>query len=313
MLAQLGHGQLITDCAQTSESQFGKLFAHNVLIPADSASNRCEEIEHTHAGQFFSRAVEEIRSMPEQRFVWIHHRGLTGTWDAPLWMREQLVDESEPSPPDFVEPPVADFRGGDCDPDQLWGLECAHAAQVGLIDTMLDFVFGDLGLLDDDCELAWAITSTRAYPLGQHGIVGHEPATAYGEMTQVPLLARAPGDERAPVRDWNLYYPAAIADWICAWLQLPVESSQRGSNVLLTTSGDATAVRTRRWLMIESQGDRRELFAKPDDVWEANEIADLCPHETTAMNELKSHVLELLQSGCSTDEITVPDLLRESH
>jgi hypothetical protein len=51
------------------------------------------------------------------------------------------------------------------------------------------------------------------------------------------------------------------------------------SDVAYAAGQDQAAIRTRAWFLRRLRGDRGwhdELFAKPDDRWEANEIASRC-------------------------------------
>src|SRR5205085_8612405 len=99
--------------------------------------SRCAEtIEETGLFKFFEAASALLREQTRPGLIWLHSRGMSGPWDAPLALRYQFADEDDPDPPNFVEPPNL-LLPGDFDPDQLLGFVHSYAGQVVLADMCL--------------------------------------------------------------------------------------------------------------------------------------------------------------------------------
>jgi hypothetical protein len=172
----------------------------------------------------------------------------------------------------------------------LLGFVQAYAGQVALVDLCLGMLLGALdehGLAD---ETMFIVCSPRGYPLGEHRRVGSCDEALFGELLQVPLIVQFPRGEQALARSRQIVQPGEIFSLIggaCGW-----QGKQRASKVLGELS-EATvlpglacaagrvqrAIRTPAWFLRESEVDgqrRHELFAKPDDRWEANEVSSRC-------------------------------------
>jgi hypothetical protein len=132
-------------------------------------------------------------------------------------------------------------------------------------------------------ETLLIVTSPRGYPLGEHRRVGGD--ALYAELLQVPLFARLPGGKGELLRTQEIVQPqsvfATIADdahgpnlWrIAAGEPLP------GAGTAVSIGPAQRSIRTPAWFLREVQsadGPQRELFAKPDDRWETNEVASRC-------------------------------------
>jgi hypothetical protein len=198
---------------------------------------------------------------------------MSGAWDAPFSLRQQFADEDDPPPPDFVMPPqfqLPPLR----DPDMELGIVHAYAGQVALLDLCLgalldamdDHPLGDQTLL--------AFSSPRGYPLGEHGQVG--PADAlYGELLHVPLMVRYPRTKGAPARVSDMAQPADLHRIVQSWLGNLSDAPPAVQTAGAIGQGER-AIRTPAWFLRETHvGGQRlyELFAKPDDRWEVNEIS----------------------------------------
>jgi arylsulfatase A-like enzyme len=187
------------------------------------------------------------------------------------------------------------------DHDELLIHRAAYAAQVVVIDQcvggLLD-AMTDLGL---DRDVLTAVVGCRGYALGEHGIVGSACQNLYGEMLHVPCLVRRPGGAPAPPRWAGLAHPSDLAALLARWFCLPrVAADEAEPSFWETDAVDAApcriivaqgpggerALRTPAWLLRrppagvnvdEDSPPRAELYVKPDDRWEANEVADRCP------------------------------------
>lgn len=260
-----------------------------------------DELAETGLGRLFAAAMASAGERTSPALIWVHARGMNGPWDAPYAMRKRFADEEDPDPPEFVDPPRYDVPAG-ADPDELLGVVQAYAGQVALVDAWLGALLEAVGSAahgeDAAGETLVIVTSPRGYPLGEHGRVGphDDPAQDgfYGELLQVPLLARWPGGSLARTQRFGHLADVAmtVADWL--GLDMPTAGRMAGSllaasaieesanarlaprQVAMAASANQRMVRTPAWMWRASQAGNDthdELFAKPDDRWEANEVA----------------------------------------
>jgi len=178
------------------------------------------------------------------------------------------------------------------DPDQLLGYVQAYAGQVALADLCLGMLLEALDVQERAEQPLFAVTSPRGFPLGEHLRVGACDEALYGELLHVPLIVRLPGRQHALARCQRLMQPHELGGLIaecCGWGEgVPTT----GSSLLAEIEGarpsmpraacsfgrGQRSIRTPAWFLREEQPEakRYELFAKPDDRWEANEVAARC-------------------------------------
>jgi hypothetical protein len=283
------HSLFITDDPALAAHPLAASFGRQVVVEQPPASAAAREPGETGALRLVEAALAELMQLREPFLLWIHCRGMAGPWDAPLPMRQQFADEDDPQPPEFVAPPER-ILPADYDPDELLGLVHAYAGQVALTNLALGLLLAALDEHPLRDETLLAVTSPRGYPLGEHLRVGPCDEALYGELLHVPLLVRLPDRRGALARSQQIVQPhdlyAALAE-ACGW------SADANSNLLaeidgrllyprqiaLSTAAGQRAIRTPAWFLRESQADGApayELFAKPDDRFEANEIASRC-------------------------------------
>lgn len=149
------HTVLLTDEPQLADLAGADGFAERVVWDANSdfqsSSKMAEDDESTATAALFAAALELLEGKsPEDEgeptaaspplasphLLWIHARGLFGPWDAPLERRTRYADEEDPEPLEFVAPPHQRLAS-EPDPDYLWGVRQAYAAQVTLLDDWL--------------------------------------------------------------------------------------------------------------------------------------------------------------------------------
>jgi hypothetical protein len=145
--------------------------------------------------------------------------------------------------------------------------------------------------LSGDPDDQWIIASPRGYALGEHRAVGLDRDVPYSESTAVPLMI---ADWNMPVgwRSQNLVQPSLVADAIRIWLaqadgeEVSLRSllDQVVSRAVCRADG-ATAIRTADWLLVQS-AERNELYAKPDDRWEFNDVSSRCPEVVDQLLEM---------------------------
>ena len=284
--------------------------------PLDRLASRASQ---TSLARFFAQLIDHLESMPSQSLAWVDCSGLAGQWDAPYELRQSLADPDDPEPPKFHEPPGFDFDTKDGDPDALLGVQQAMDAQVRLLD---DFVGVLLDVLDQPefADTMFCLTSLRGYALGQHGLVGSPNAEfaqalplkfGYNESVHSPLMVCFPeglaSDQPGcgqSLRSGRLVTPTVLPgviesflgradDRIESWL---VENSALPDvdRAMVVFQNDPELVLlTHAWkFMLNTDTDDCELYAKPDDLWEVNDVSQRCPNEVRLFRELAEEVLK---------------------
>jgi hypothetical protein len=226
--------------------------------------------DETHCAEFFAQFSEVLRGLPRPFLLWGHYTGLTRLWDAPFAWRERFIDEGDPDPASWTAPPQAELSSGD--PDEQMQYWQAWGAEVSVLDRCVDAL---LEAIPTDGSVRVVLTSPRGYPLGEHGVVGFVREILYSELTSVPLLVTDFGDPLG-WRSQQLVQPSFAARLVTrstADIRVP---ESRGP--IFCRGGEGIAWRTPEWLLIR-RGAARELYAKPDDRWEFNDVSRRCPDE----------------------------------
>ena len=269
------------------------------------------QVEETHLAQCFVRAVEWIGEADHPFFLWCHLAGLGTTWDAPMEFRRAYWEEGDPEPPESADVPELTLDEN-YDPDRLLGITQSYAGQVSLWDTCFGALVDFLDDSDVGRETLVVLTSSRGFPLGEHRRVGPCSEASggealYGELVHVPLMLRFPDRFQAAARSAALVEPsdlwATLAD-CCGLADLPPTPTAHNlmplireevetvrDRICIAGAGAERAIRTPAWYL--RTGDVPELFAKPDDRWEVNNVADRC-HDV--VDDLQRTVTEYEQA-----------------
>ena len=324
-LNRLGVGStLLTDDSLIAQQPFADDFDRVVpgQAPTDS-SDPAASTDQTELANFFAQAVEAIEEAIEGQetgsCLWLHSQGLSGAWDAPLKLRNQLADSEDPEPPNFCLPPTRLFDPNTDDPDELLGYQQVCAAQVTMIDDFLGVV---LDLLDDSeigPNTMFCLMSPRGYPMGEHEIIGEFDSADYrhchAESVHVPLMVSFPQKGQFEflnsVRIGNLVQPDLVTDWIAKWFeanesllpaihQLTHALPDKNREVIAIKNGESAALQTHAWKFIsgvtsdlpEGAPKFEKLFAKPDDRCEVNDVSRRCPQIIEAFSQLMEQWVE---------------------
>jgi len=280
--AKDGSAILLTDDESVSKHELGDEFSEIQYLRPAKIEKNAASLEQTDLFAFFEAASELVAAPERPNLVWLHSRGMSGPWDAPLEMRFQFADEDDPDPPAFVAPPEK-MLGEEFDPDEVLGFVQAYAAQIQVADLCLGMLVDVLNAHPQASETLFVVTSARGYPLGEHRRVGPCDHALYGELLHVPLLVQLPGGAQAMSRNQRIVQPNQVFgsrrrgdDLGMAQLVAEPRSKPQAAVAL---AANQRAIRTPAWFLRESEGDEQpahELFAKPDDRFEANEISSLC-------------------------------------
>jgi arylsulfatase A-like enzyme len=268
-------------------------------------NSHSDDTSETGLARVFSAAAQTVAEVrhDKPRFVWLHARGMYGPWDAPLELQESLLDENDPSPIQSIVPPDINMSPGD-DPDAAFRYACAYAAQVMALDECLAGLIDATKTRDDD---DWLITllGARGFPLGEHGRIGGVDPRTHAEQMHVPWLVYFPDRVGRVTRVAGLTSHhdllPTLVDWIdrdrkfdrstfCGMSIVTFASSTRATwrNASISQSASARSIRTADWCLRENLARREgsatsheatapELYVRPDDRWEANDVAKLCP------------------------------------
>jgi arylsulfatase A-like enzyme len=275
-------------------------FDAHVDVPYEPAKRAAVAIEGTQLFRMFAAlgdavgdaaadgAAEDTAARDERPFfIWAHARAMNGGWDAPYAMRRLILDEDDPDPPRELQ--FSPRRlAANVDPDLLLGLRAAYAGQIAVLDECL----AALDDLLDETRLRQrtlvALVGVRGYPLGEHGIFGLGLGPLHEELLHVPLILRFPGDEHATVRLPQLVTHADLLPTVCDACGVPMPAANAASLMPIVTreSGawrdhvchrlaDEEAITTPAWRLRKS-ADTVQLYVKPDDRWEVNDVSTRC-------------------------------------
>lgn len=232
----------------------------------------------------FAEALVEAtddREPGEPLTVWLHTRGLRGPWDAPAELFEPLVDEDDPEVVADATPPDLEPESADDAADARFAASCRYAAQVMTLDACLD---GWLDIVEGVFEgegFRLIVVGLRGFSLGEHGRIGGADGRLFSEVQHTPLLVR---DGSPSGRFSRIAEPTTLD---AALASLLAGQAIGDGPVAMASDGGVSAVRTPEWLLRlpASDPDSAELYVKPDDRWEQNDVASL---ELDAVDELSA-------------------------
>jgi arylsulfatase A-like enzyme len=308
------HTALISDEPQVVNHRLAASFAERIAVPPkDAAADQtvASVTEETEASAFFRTAVEWLAAAKSPYFLWLHTGTLGHRWDAPLEFREHYTAEDDPQPSDSAAVPNR-FLPQEFDPDELTAATHAYAGQVTMLDELLGALLEVVDAEGKADETLIAIVAPRGIALGEHHRLGPCDEALYSDVTHIPWLIRSPSAMGLVGRSQAIVQPADFSSTIVDLCGLPASADKslaghgrslvplaRGQlppgfdRAFVAGSGNQAMVIPSWSLRIsanpssaesapnsdaaDSQNMRRELFVKPDDCLEVNEVADRCP------------------------------------
>lgn len=313
------HAELISDEIQVVEHPWAAEFAHKTYVEQGSLATEGTEPALSQLASGLACATQWLDQPREPFCLWLHLRGMAGPWDAPFEYRQQYADPEDPPAPDLREPPHL-LLSDDHDPDLVFGICQAYAGQVSLLDELLG------SFLDAVREGPLArrtlvmVLGARGLALGEHRRIGFWDQELAGELVRFPCWLRFPDGRGGLDRCNELVQPPDLFQALASWFELGSAAPQASGIDLLgqaTCAGTCTreqveivgsptehALRTQAWYLRQSSGETpgeptqtTRLFAKPDDRWEVNDVADRCPEAAEAL----TRALDALAGGESQD------------
>lgn len=266
------------------------------IRPGSERASSTDDVEDTAFFHLIDAASELLatwRIGTQPQLLWIHARGMNGPWDAPQELRAQFADEEDPTPSDIVVPPNQ-WTPKDFDPDQLLSLNHAYAGQVSVIDLGLQALLAAVNELPQRDSILLTLTSPRGYPLGEHLRIGECDQALYDELLHVPAILRFPGREGALFRTQELVQPADLfvtiaeaAKWSApsdntnrSLLRLIRQDNFESREYIEAKGPDQRLIRTAAWQLRavrDQEEEKYELYVKPDDRYEVNDVASRAP------------------------------------
>lgn len=290
LLATAGmHTALVTDEAEVAGLPLADEFAERVFVESPGEPSAAD-VSDSGLGRVFGAATDWLQSPQQPFFLWVHARGMSGPWDAPYAMRQSFADEEDPQPPTFTA--VPDYWLPDqFDPDEVLGVRHAYAGQIAALDACVGAFCEQLSHTPLAATTLLTFLSARGFPLGEHRRIGPCDDALYNETAQLVWLMRFPDLRGQMGRSQALIQPPDLPGTLLDWLAL--DRGRLGSgdassllNVIdgnieslrdrvLMISRHDRAIRTPGWYLRQPIAGAAELYSKPGDRWEVNEVAKL--------------------------------------
>jgi arylsulfatase A-like enzyme len=327
---------LISDDSAVGDHPMAREFGERVVVANRKDSPERDfvvagDIAETDAALFISSMLESLERLPAEPFLlWAHTGTLGRIWDAPLDFRARYHDEDDPPPGEWAN--VPNYTVGDqVDPDELLGVRHAYAGQVSMIDALLGSLFEAIDQSPTAANTAVLLFSPRGFPLGEHGRIGPCDDVLFAELTHVSCLLRLPQGVAASQRSQHLIQPADLFATLVeiAGVAPPAtkrEIAGRGRSFFASTFSEPAGefdracaispdrehrLETPAWAMRVPPGAERtsgnqststeasppQLFVKPDDWCEVNEVSDRCPEITEGMQAVLAEFGQACESG----------------
>jgi len=250
-------------------------------------------------------AGEWASEYEQPRLLWIHLRGFTSEWDAPSEFSESLVDEDDPELKPSIKVPQGVLSDPDLASDDAFLASCRYSGQVMALDQCW-------GAFDNLLTELWPQTpphvvlcGTRGFELGEHNSLGFSTG-AYSPQFHIPLVVRDPVGH-ALQRDHRLLQTSDVSRMLAS-MAVP-DTAPAPPRTLAAGESDLgdRFLRTDSWHYIA--GDEQatkvpQLFVKPDDLWEANDVASLCATELTQFAQLEGKLRELATAGIPWESLS---------
>jgi arylsulfatase A-like enzyme len=314
------HTVLLTDSSRVAALAGAAHFSERIMIDPPAISISASDVSETGMARLFGAAADWLAEPHEPFCLWVHAQALHGPWDAPLEMRNRFAEEDDPQPPTLVEAPNR-WLPDDYDPDEPLGIKHAYAGQVSLLDMCLGALVDGFeeGPLAARTQLTFL--SANGFPLGEHRRIGICDEALYNELTQLVWMMRFPDELGKLARTQALVQPADLPGTLIEALALgEAPSMLRASSLLRLLRGEVDsmrdrlisvgphdrAVRTAAWHLRQPITGAQELYAKPSDRWEVNEVANLLPEIAAGLAAILN---DSSQSETANPPAPLPDVL----
>jgi arylsulfatase A-like enzyme len=279
-----------------------------------------EKAKEAYWNEFRSAVSKFIRQLHSSKhgLVWLESNFLIPPWvvDESSW--EDLSAEVDEEEPDEVLEPVLDppLSLDSEDETTLMRLQRTYAAAVSRLDRELGELWDQLRRQNDYESWMIILTTDRGFPLGEHGPVGDNRPWLYEELVHLPLIIRLPKAANAGEGIGTLTQSVDVMPTLLEAFGLS-SPEMHGSSLLPLIKGERErtrdyacsgllngaaveySLRTLDWAFLlpgENPPEdarvpprERQLYIKPDDRWEVNNVLQHHP-------EVAEHLEEALRA-----------------
>ena len=331
------HSRLMTDDPLVAQLPLASDFSESIRVAFERTGEVAEEIDQTQTATLFAEAADWLAAAPEPFLLWIHSQGLGAVWDAPLEFRNRYADDPSVALYTSAEVPRR-VLGDNYDPDEVLAMRWAYAGQVAHLDACLGAL---VDLLDEtglSKNTLLTVLSARGFPLGEHGRIGPTDSSAgengvgvqagerlHAETMHVPWLIRLPQREPGSDRGQALVQPGDLMPTLLEWWGIESSGGGRWGKSLLPLLRDEKdsirdracavavpgewAIRTPAWHLRQTdsasnavdQKPAAELYVKPDDRWEVNNVISRCPEIASSLEAAFQQCQQAIASGQTED------------
>jgi hypothetical protein len=276
------HKILLTDDSDVFLHEHAGLFDEKHRTEAKRRDQPAGKLEETQFFHNMATIADLLRNRSQEQFLlWAHFEGFRGYWDFPLAYRQRYQIDEDPDP--YADVALPEIAGQNIDLDIVQSVREAYSGGVTVFDEALSGLLAFLEESGLNRNTVLLIMGVRGFSLGEHNHIGVNDEL-YGENVHLPLFIRFPDASsyclrRAGFRSQTLLQPADVFS-LLQKDDLPEEPDAVHS--LLRVGGKVIV--TPDWYVYKrSSGD--ELYVKPDDRWEVNDVADRCPHVLEEIGE----------------------------
>ena len=253
-----------------------------------------DDFHHIRYDRKSARTLTQL-ARRDRWLAWIELPSLAPPWKIP---REDLElyfqEEGEDAPEPWLDPPVGPLDIGGLERLQdTYGAAVTHFdSQVGEIRERLEHGWEDITVI---------LTASCGLALGEHGVIGLYRAWMHDEVWHLPLIIGLPQGEQAGRRvsaltqpiDWLAWLaPGSDSAFACHLRGEPVQCREQVHGVLSVGNSKECALRTAEWSFLlplevpEADPPRRpQLYVKPDDRWEVNDVSQHHPELVEEFSE----------------------------
>ena len=302
---------LITDDPAVAHLPWANGLDEVIHVESRHVKRPAAELEETNLARFFAVVGEWLDAAEEPFCLWAHTAGLASCWDCAFEPAARYADQDEAAPPDDAIVPSRRLAQN-YDPDELLGLCQAYAGQVSLLDLCVGALAEDVAQSRVQKNTLLSMLSARGFPLGEHGRVGAFDNALYAELVSVPWILCFPDGCGAGDRTQSLVQLRDLAPTLRDWFGLLTADHRDADRSLLALArgetgapfdraivigaDDSMAIRVPAWYLLKAPGSPEvlagqhgptaELFAKPDDRWEVNDVASRCPDVVELLSQI---------------------------
>lgn len=313
-----GSGVMVTDCPDAAEIAERMGCPRVELVEVTQATQPVQDVDDCQIVALFSQAAVVMRELQQEggagpKLCWIHSRGLRQPWDVPIDWRVRMADSDDPEPPSQIGPPGFPIDS-ETNPDWVVGWGQVAAAQAAAIDYAIDLL--RTAAEEHDQAWAWVLIGLQGVPLGEHGWVGWGRSQLFTEELQTAVIIQPQTAMPIGFRRFELTQLPDLAATTAHLLGLEWSTQVWGQSQMDQPSDDASTdwpsvfclaglveddqvwLRSPAWsVQYNSSDETVQLFAKPDDRWEVNDVSARCTEIVEKLRQLGPEFILAARNG----------------